>query len=179
MSYYQFNRQEILQKAKGRYSKEKATEFYLKNEEAIKEKSKNWYKNLSKEEKDKIKEYQRERYQNWQYQNWQKRIEKSKRPINLDLANVDQIAISNKFKHNDDGFKYFIGYKEDDIVKPLCIILPQMSGYINYFANRGKNIYFVIKDDDMLHKYNEIWNKIKKTLNIKSHSTPVYDEKNT
>ena len=41
MSYYQFNRQEILQKAKGRYSKEKATEFYLKNEEAIKEKSKN------------------------------------------------------------------------------------------------------------------------------------------
>ena len=54
-----------------------------------------------------------------------------------------------------------------------------MSGYINYFANRGKNIYFVIKDDDMLHKYNEIWNKIKKTLNIKSHSTPVYDEKNT
>ena len=52
-----------------------------------------------------------------------------------------------------------------------------MSGYINYFANGGKNISFVIKDDDMLDKYNEIWNKINKTLNIKFHSTPVYDEK--
>ena len=41
ISYYQFNRQEILQKAKERYSKEKAAEYYLKNKEAIKEKSKN------------------------------------------------------------------------------------------------------------------------------------------
>ena len=63
MSYYQFNRQEILQKAKERYSKEKAADYYLKNKEAIKEKSKNIYKNLSKEEKDKIKDYQRKRYQ--------------------------------------------------------------------------------------------------------------------
>ena len=58
MSYYWFNRQEILQKAKERYSKEKAAEYYLENKEAIKEKSKEWYKNLSQEEKDKIKEYQ-------------------------------------------------------------------------------------------------------------------------
>ena len=36
---------------------------------------------------------------------------------------------------------------------------------------------FVIKDDDVLDKYNEIWNKIKKTLNIKFHSMHVYDEK--
>ena len=58
MSYYWFNRQEILQKAKERYSKEKAAEYYLKNKEAIKEESKNWFKKLSKEEKGKIKEYQ-------------------------------------------------------------------------------------------------------------------------
>ena len=57
MSYYQFNWPEILQKAKESYSKEKAAEYYLKNKEAIKEKSKNWCKNLSKEEKDNIKEY--------------------------------------------------------------------------------------------------------------------------
>ena len=63
MSYYQFNRKEILQKAKERYSKEKAAEYYLQNKEAIKEKSKNQYKNLSEEEKDKNKEYQRQRYQ--------------------------------------------------------------------------------------------------------------------
>ena len=61
MSYYQFSRQEILQKAKEKYSKEKTAEYYLQNKEAIKEKSKNRYKNLSQEEKDKIKEYQRKR----------------------------------------------------------------------------------------------------------------------
>ena len=84
--------------------------------------------------------------------------------------------VSDKFKHSDDGFKYFIGYKEGEIVKPLCIILPQMSGYIKYFENGGKNMSFVIKDDDVLDKYNEIWDKIKETLSIKFHSMPVYDE---
>ena len=56
-----------------------------------------------------------------------KEFHKSKQPINLDLVNVDQIVVSDKFKHRDDGFKYFIGCKEGEIVKPLCIILPQMS----------------------------------------------------
>ena len=63
MSHYHFNRKEILQKAKERYSKEKAAEYYLQNKGAIKEKSKNQYKNLSREEKDKIMEYQRKIYQ--------------------------------------------------------------------------------------------------------------------
>ena len=54
MNYYWFKRQEILQKAKERYSKEKAAEYYLKNKEAIKEKSRECYKNMSQEEKDKI-----------------------------------------------------------------------------------------------------------------------------
>ena len=58
-----FNRQEILQKEKERYSKEKAAEYYLKNKETIKEKSKEQYKNLSQEEKDKIKQCQRKKYQ--------------------------------------------------------------------------------------------------------------------
>ena len=63
MNYYWFNRQEILQKAKERYSKEKAAEYYLQNKEAIKEKVKEHYKNLSEEEQNKIREYQRKRYQ--------------------------------------------------------------------------------------------------------------------
>ena len=62
MNYYWFNRQEILQKAKERYSKEKAAEYNLQNKEAIKEKSKEHYKSLSQEEKDKIKEYQKRKY---------------------------------------------------------------------------------------------------------------------
>ena len=105
-----------------------------------------------------------------------KEFHNSKQPIGIDLINVDQIVVSDKFKYNDDGFKYFIGYKEGEIVKPLCIILPQMTGYIKYFENGGKNMSFVIKDDDVLDKYNEIWDKIKETLSIKFYSMPVYDE---
>ena len=95
----------------------------------------------------------------------------------MDSVKVDQIVVSAKFKHSDDGFKCFIGYKESKIVKLLCIILPQMTGYMKYFENRGKNMSFVIKDDDVLDKCNEIWDTIKGMLNIKLHSAPVYDEK--
>ena len=102
-----------------------------------------------------------------------KECHKSKQPINLDPVKVGQIVASGKFKHNDDGFKYFIGYKEGEIIKPLCIILPQMTGYIRYFE---KIMSFLIKDDDVLGKYNKIWDKIKETLSIKFHSMPVYDE---
>ena len=63
MSYYWFNSKEILQKAKERYSKEKSAEYYAQNKESIKEKSGERYKNLSQEEKDKIKQYLRKWYQ--------------------------------------------------------------------------------------------------------------------
>ena len=59
MNYYWLNRQEILQKAKESYFKEKAADYYKQNKEAIKEKSREHYKNLSQEQKDKIKEYQK------------------------------------------------------------------------------------------------------------------------
>ena len=106
-----------------------------------------------------------------------KEFHKSKQPIDLDLVNVDQIVIFEKCKHSDDGFKYFTGYKEGEIVKLLCIILPQMSVYIKYFENRSKNMCFMFKNDDVLDKYDEIWDKIKKTLTIKFPSMPVHDEK--
>ena len=59
--------------------------------------------------------------------------------------NIDQIVISDNFKHNNEGFKYFIGYLENGNVKPLCIILPQMSGCIKYFENGAKNMSFLLK----------------------------------
>ena len=69
-----------------------------------------------------------------------KEFHKSKQPI--DLMSV-QIVVSDKFKHSEEGFKYFIGYQEGEIVKPLCIILPQMSGYTKYFYKRGqKHVFF-------------------------------------
>ena len=50
-----------------------------------------------------------------------------------------------------------------------------MSGYIKYFKSGGKNMFFMVKDDSVLNKYKEIWDKIKEKLNIKLHSMPTYD----
>ena len=86
--------------------------------------------------------------------------------------------VFHKFKHNGEGFKYFIGYLKGEIVKPLCIILPQMSGYIKYFESGSKNMSFLIKDDELWDKYDKIWDVIKNKLNIKFHSEPVYEYKN-
>ena len=106
-----------------------------------------------------------------------KEFHKSKEPIDLMSVNVDQIVVSDKFKHNNEGFKYFIGYLEGGIVKPLCIILSQMSGYIKYFENGGKNMSFLIKDNEVLEEYQHIWDVIQDKLGIKFHSEPVYDYK--
>ena len=52
-----------------------------------------------------------------------------------------------------------------------------MSRYIKYSENGGKSMSLMVKNDNVLDKYNEIWDKIKEKLNIKFHSTPVYDKK--
>ena len=59
---------------------------------------------------------------------YKKTFHRIKQPFDLLSINTDYIVVSDKFKHNNEGFKYFIGY-QDGIVRPLCIILPQMSGY--------------------------------------------------
>ena len=63
------------------------------------------------------------------------------------------------------------------MIRPLCVILPKMSGYIKYFENGRKNMLFKIEDEDVCLKYNEIWNKIKSILNVKFHSQLIYDDK--
>ena len=76
----------------------------------------------------------------------------SKQLIALNLVNVNQTLISDKLEHSDKDFKYFIGYKDDNIIRLLCIMLPQMSGYIKCFDISGKNMSFVIKGDSVLIK---------------------------
>ena len=51
------------------------------------------------------------------------------------------------------------------------------NGYIKYFDNGRKNMFFKIEDESMYLKYTEIWNKIKKSLNTRFHSQPIYDDK--
>ena len=106
-----------------------------------------------------------------------KKIHNSKQPIDLMSVNEDQIVVSDKLKHNNEGFKYFIDYQEGKIVKPLCIILPQMNGYIKYFENGSKIMSLLIKDDEVQEKYKQIWDVIKDKPVIKCHSLPVYDMK--
>ena len=102
----------------------------------------------------------------------------SKQTISLNLVNTSKIVVSDKFKHSDNDFKYFIDYlHDDDVIRPLCIVLPQISGYKKYFDNGGKNMSFKTEDEDVYLKYNEIWNKIKKSLGIRFHSQPIYDDK--
>ena len=90
-----------------------------------------------------------------------KKFHRSKEPIDLLSVDLDKIVVSHKFKHNDEGFKYYIGYLKVEIIKSLCIILLQMSGYIKYFENGSKNTSFLIKDDEVWDKYDKIWEVIK------------------
>ena len=106
-----------------------------------------------------------------------KEFHRSKEPIDLFSVNVGQIVVSDKFKHNNKVFKHFIGYQKDEIAKPLYIILPQMSGYIKYFENSGKNMSFLIKDNEVWNKYDKIWEVIKDILGINFYSEPVYEYK--
>ena len=70
-----------------------------------------------------------------------KKFHMSKEPIDLMSVNIDQIVVFDKFNNNN-GSRYFIGYQEGEIVKPLYIILPQMTGYIKYFEYGGMNMSF-------------------------------------
>ena len=94
----------------------------------------------------------------------------------LALVNTKKMVISDKFKHSNKDFQNFAGYSDDDIIRSLWIVLPRMSGYINYFNNDGKNMASKIEDGSVLVKYN-IWNQIKEMKGMKFHSIPVYDEK--
>ena len=106
-----------------------------------------------------------------------KEFHKSKQAIDLDSITTDKIVVSDKFRHSEDGYKYFLEYQEDGIVKPLCIILPRMNGYIKYLENGGKNMSFLIKYNEVWEKYEDVWNVIKNNLGIKFHSEPIYENK--
>ena len=69
----------------------------------------------------------------------------SKKAIDLMSVKIDKIVVSDKFNYNE----YFIGQQKAEIVKPLCIILPQMSGYIKFFEYGSPNMPFLIKDDEV------------------------------
>ena len=97
----------------------------------------------------------------------------SKQAILLDSVDISKIVVSNKWKINDRTYKYLCGYLNNDVIQPLCVILPQMNGYIKYFDDGRKNMSFVTDDEEIYKKYNEIWEVVRKLLNLKFTVSPV------
>ena len=67
---------------------------------------------------------------------------KNKKTFNIDDIDVNKILVSKKEKYGKyNSFKYFIGYNDNDVVRPLYLELSQMTGYINTFdGNKNKKI---------------------------------------
>ena len=61
------------------------------------------------------------------------KFHQQKSPVSISYININKIIVSNKVPFGKNGFKYFIGYKDDRKVRPLCIILPKMFAYRNDF----------------------------------------------
>ena len=101
----------------------------------------------------------------------------SKQAILLDSVDLSKIVVSSKWKINDTTYQYFCRYLNDNVIQPFCVILPQMSGYIKYFNDGGKNMSFVTDDEEVYEKYNEIWNVVLKLLKLKFTVSPVRDDK--
>ena len=106
-----------------------------------------------------------------------KKFYSSKEAILLDSVDLSKIVVSSRWKLNDTTYKYFCGYLNNDVIKPLCVILPQMNGYIKYFDNGGKNMSFVTDDKKVYEKYDEIWNVVKSLLKLNFSASSIQDDK--
>ena len=100
----------------------------------------------------------------------------SKQAISLDSVDLNKIVVSKKWKINDTTYKHLSGYLNNDTIQPLCVILPQMDGYIKYFDDGEKNMSFVTDDEKIYKKYNEIWEVVRNLLKIDFTVNPVRDD---
>ena len=81
-----------------------------------------------------------------------------KSPISINNIDINKTVVSNKVSFSKKGFKYFIGYKYGK-KRPLRILLLKMSAYRRDF-DKTKYMSILIKDDELLEKYNEIWEQV-------------------
>ena len=110
-----------------------------------------------------------------------KKIRKSNSYKNKKINRIDNIDINKilVFKNEPYGtknsLKYFIGYNDNDIIRPLCIRLPQMTGYARKF-DENATMSVRVNDKKPLKNYNKIWEKVEKLLNIDLESKSVYGD---
>ena len=101
---------------------------------------------------------------------------KSKAIINIEDINVNNILVSKKEPYgNKNSFKYFIGYYDNDIIRPLCIRLPQMTGYARKF-DENATMSFIVKDKQLLKRYTKIWETIEGLMKTNFESKLVYGD---
>ena len=85
---------------------------------------------------------------------------KNKKIFKIDNINVDKILVSKKETYGTyNSFKYFIGYNDSDVIRPLYLFLSQTTGYINKFDKNKITMSLMIKDIQLLKNYNKIWKK--------------------
>ena len=101
---------------------------------------------------------------------------KNKNLFSLNDIDVNKILVSKKESYGTkNSLKYFVGYNDVDFIRPLCILLPQMIGYVKHFDS-NKTMSFKVSDNKLLKKYKKIWGKVGNLLNIKFDSEPVYGD---
>ena len=90
-----------------------------------------------------------------------KKIYRNKSPIFWEDADVEKVLVSSKISSPEKNYKYFFGYlKNDHKVKSLNIMLPITIVYLKSYDRQTKTMYFLIKNNDLLDKYNTIWDKV-------------------
>ena len=86
---------------------------------------------------------------------------KNKKVAKIDDIDVSKILVSKEEPYGTkNSVKYFIGYNDNDVIRPLCIKLSQMSGYVTTFESNTK-MSFKINNKQLLKKYNQKWKKLK------------------
>ena len=89
-------------------------------------------------------------------------IIKTKKIFNIDDIDANKILVSKKETYGKyNSFKYFIGYNDNDVIRPLYLFISQTTGYINKFDKNKMTMSLMIKDIQLLKKYNKIWKKMK------------------
>ena len=84
------------------------------------------------------------------------KFHQNKSPISINNVDIIKIVVSNKVSSGKSGFKYFTGYKDASKIRPLCTFLQKMTACRREF-DKTKYMSFLIKDNELLKKYNEIW----------------------
>ena len=103
---------------------------------------------------------------------------KNKRITKIEDIDVNNILVSKKEAYrNKNSLKYFIGYNDNDIIRPLRIRLPKMTGYARKF-NENATMSFRVMDKQFLKNYNGIWEKVGKVRKIDFENKSVYDDDN-